>query len=378
MPKDKPPAPSDKPSPERDKPPTLKDIAAAAGVSASTVSLALKSHPGIPEPTRLRVMAAAERMGYQRDANLSRLMSYLRHSHKKRDFPVIAYVANTPQPEFWRVNPYNRQLLKGLTERANQLGYKVEEFWVSDKKGGYRQKSLSRVLRARGIENVIIDPHDDMRYDDFDLKHFAAAATAPYDVTDPPIHRATLYREETVYETFLHLHQQGYRRIGFLTKHIDEADIDLVRPFLAGYLTYQQLLADPENRIPFHANGPGEELDSKSIRNWLEEYRPEVFLFMGGPVMHLLKEYKMKVPDDIAVAYIDWVPEQVPLAGINQRRNRTAAHAIELVDAQFRRNERGYPERAKVVFVKGVWVPGATVPEPAAPAGKRARSRPSR
>ncbi|MEV7012600.1 LacI family DNA-binding transcriptional regulator [Streptosporangium sp. NPDC051022] len=46
---------------------TLRDVAAAAGVSVSTASRALTGSPEISEPTRRRVSRAAESMGYRRN-----------------------------------------------------------------------------------------------------------------------------------------------------------------------------------------------------------------------------------------------------------------------------------------------------------------------
>jgi LacI family transcriptional regulator len=48
----------------------MKDVAAAAGVSATTVSFVINDAPGvkIPEPTRQRVWAAVERLGYRPNA----------------------------------------------------------------------------------------------------------------------------------------------------------------------------------------------------------------------------------------------------------------------------------------------------------------------
>lgn len=48
--------------------PDLKALAIALGLSQSTVSRALRAHPGIPETTRSRVAAAAEAMGYRPNA----------------------------------------------------------------------------------------------------------------------------------------------------------------------------------------------------------------------------------------------------------------------------------------------------------------------
>jgi DNA-binding LacI/PurR family transcriptional regulator len=49
---------------------TGAEVAKAAGVSAATVSYVLNSTPGqtIPEATRARVLEAAARLGYQRNA----------------------------------------------------------------------------------------------------------------------------------------------------------------------------------------------------------------------------------------------------------------------------------------------------------------------
>lgn len=49
----------------RPRQPTLYDVAEAAGVSKSLVSLAVRGQPGVGEATRTRILAAAERLGYR-------------------------------------------------------------------------------------------------------------------------------------------------------------------------------------------------------------------------------------------------------------------------------------------------------------------------
>lgn len=350
---------------EEKKRPTLSLIASKLGVSTSTVSLALKAHHSIPEATRKKVLAMAEEVGYQHDANLSRLMSYLRHSHRRREHPLIAYVTNTPRAAYWRENAYNAQLHEGLIRRADFLGYRIEEFWLSSAKGGYRMNSLPRVLRARGIEAVILDPHLAGGLIDLDMSGFACAAICERDVTDPPIHRATLYREQTVYETLLHLHGVGYRRIGFVARWPEEGQPIDCLPFVSGFLTYQEMQLRPDEHIPCFRSHGEMDWDEKAARKWVLEYRPDLILMLDFRILKTLEGLNLRFPEDIAVAYADWTPEQAPMAGIWQRREHTAAHALELVDAQLRRNEGGYPEVPKVVFVKGEWRPGPTVSEPA-------------
>ena len=52
--------------------PTLADVAAAAGVSLSTASLAFSGNKPVSEPTRARVLAAASSLGYSGPNPLAR------------------------------------------------------------------------------------------------------------------------------------------------------------------------------------------------------------------------------------------------------------------------------------------------------------------
>lgn len=54
---------------------TLKDVAAAAGVSAMTASKAVRNAPGISDATRDRIQAIAREMGYTANASASMLKS---------------------------------------------------------------------------------------------------------------------------------------------------------------------------------------------------------------------------------------------------------------------------------------------------------------
>ena len=61
-----------------------REIAAAAGVSVSAVSLALRNHPKVSPQVRARIHAIAKRMGYHADPRISTLMEHLRAARSQR------------------------------------------------------------------------------------------------------------------------------------------------------------------------------------------------------------------------------------------------------------------------------------------------------
>ena len=72
----------------------MKHVAAAAGVSVMTVSLALRRVPSIPAETRERVLAVAEKLGYRRNPLVAALMADLRGRRR----PAAAQQSKSRQP----------------------------------------------------------------------------------------------------------------------------------------------------------------------------------------------------------------------------------------------------------------------------------------
>src|SRR6187402_3291661 len=136
--------------------PRMKDVAALLGVHPTTVSLALRGHPSIPETTQLRVRRAAEKLGYRPNPLVSALMSHRRAPHLAFRHTTLAFVTSSFPPDEWRKSQTLRDLLGGASERARVRGYKVEEFALfADRMTPPR---FNQVLRSRGILGLIIAP----------------------------------------------------------------------------------------------------------------------------------------------------------------------------------------------------------------------------
>ena len=137
--------------------PTVRQLAELAGVSRTTVSLALRNHPSISLPTRERIRVLADTHGYVLDPLYARLMGQLRVRRADRPTEKLAFLTSWPERDEWYQKAYNdRNYYKGACERAAKLGYEIEVFWA--KEPGMTARRLSKILHTRSIRGVIILP----------------------------------------------------------------------------------------------------------------------------------------------------------------------------------------------------------------------------
>ncbi|HEY8591420.1 MAG TPA: LacI family DNA-binding transcriptional regulator [Sphingomicrobium sp.] len=95
--------------------PTSFDIAALAGVSQPTVSRALSGSSSVSEPTRQRVLEAAERLNYKVDRNASAL--------RRQQARTLALLFFEELPDGSEINPFYLSLLGPMVRRCADRGY---------------------------------------------------------------------------------------------------------------------------------------------------------------------------------------------------------------------------------------------------------------
>lgn len=91
--------------------PTILDIAAAAGVSKSLVSLALRGDAGVSDVTRNRIVGIADQLGYRSNAVARALV-------QGRTATVAAVATEL-------ANPYHSEVIGGVERAADDLGFDV-------------------------------------------------------------------------------------------------------------------------------------------------------------------------------------------------------------------------------------------------------------
>src|SRR5918993_2515885 len=96
--------------------PTSFDIAALAGVSQPTVSRALSGNPSVSEPTRARILAAAEQLNYKVDKNASGL-----RRQQSRTLALLFFEEHSADGAL--INPFYLSMLGPMVRCCAKRGY---------------------------------------------------------------------------------------------------------------------------------------------------------------------------------------------------------------------------------------------------------------
>lgn len=317
---------------------SYQSIANEVGFSKATVSLALNGHPSIPHQTRLKVIEVAEKQGYKIDSNLVRLMSYLRQIKKDKHTSVIALITDSPERSPWKTNAYAAATYTGLRTRAEELGYKLEEFWLNAEKG-LNPRRLEQILTARGIEAVILSPLN-TRSIIMDFSSFSVVNMGRV-VKHPRTHMVDCDRFTAIINYGKALKAKGYRRIGLLLDH--RTNLRTGNQFSGGFLAYQTLYAEKETLLPplFFRH-----YEDSKVRDWINQYKPEVIF-----TSHLgLNETLAADHPRVKMVYLDWEKQQT-VPGINQNREKRGAAAIDMINQLLCQNAVGLPKDIHIFSV---------------------------
>ncbi|WP_278236322.1 LacI family DNA-binding transcriptional regulator [Isoptericola sp. AK164] len=120
--------------------PTLRDVAATAGVSKSLVSLALRGDPGVSESTRDRILAVAEQVGYRPSLSARTL--------KQGRSMLLGVVISSLE------NPYQTEIVASVEDAAEQVGLSVVLAHGSRDRG--RLADRVQQLGDLGVDGLVV------------------------------------------------------------------------------------------------------------------------------------------------------------------------------------------------------------------------------
>lgn len=331
--------------------PKMDDVAAAAGVARSTVSIALRGDPRIPAATRKRIVAVAQELGYRPNPLVAALMTTRRRQRPVGPkHTVLAFVTAHTPPDAWRHYASYRGMLEGAVERAAESGFLLEEFPLHFP--GMTPARFVSMLRARGIHGLLLAPLPGReRRLNLDTSEFAVVGLG-LSVSEPPIERVSNDHFQAIRLAFQRCRAAGRRRIGLVVSR--ETSERLEDRWLAGFVFEQQSIPTSERCQPLLPDRFDEIGDA--LPGWLEQERPDVVLFGNYEAK---RPYRL--PTGIGMVSLDVQEAIGPLTGIFQDDRRIGAIAVDQLVAKLQRGERGPEPPSSLHLVTGIWVPGETL-----------------
>lgn len=373
---------------------TQGDVARAAGVHNTTVSLALRNSPRIPPATRERIRTIARALGYCPDPALQALVAYRNTCRTRRNGEILAYVTNWETPWGWNRLPAEEQHYAAAKRKAAELGYHLEHLWLGE--SGMNRRRLDGVLLHRGIRGVLFAASRAVCEDLSDLNWSRLCAVRIGSFPQlPALHQITVDPVSVVRLAVRQVLFAGYRRIGLVLPHRWDKLTDQVWSAAFHAEQYRCHLKDvlpvlrlqcPVGDQPADAFSPHDAAnDAASLLRWHRQYHPEVVL---GPVPAMLDHLRHSgfvVPGDFAYADLQLREPGPATAGVWVNHGKVGELAVEMLAGQLQQNALGLPAVTTVTSVGGAWCDGASLPanqrgladapaSPSAPVITRARN----
>ena len=270
---------------------TIKDVAALAGISYTTVSHVLNKTRPVSEEVRVKVEAAIKRLDY--------VPSAVARSLKAKTTATIGLLVPNS------LNPYFAELARGIEDYCERNGYRV--ILCNSDDNPDKQRNYLRVLLEKRIDGLIVTSAGG----DSGLAQGLAGVRTPMVIVDRGLEGvdADLVRIDHHYGAYLatrHLLELGHRDIACIG---GPANTSVAQMRLAGF---RQALQEAGVEVPA---GRILESDFSSTGGYraaaqLLESRPPSAIFaandmMGIGVLRAAAERNIRVPSELSVIGFD-------------------------------------------------------------------------
>jgi len=340
--------------------PTLKDVARESGYHITTISLALRKHPSIPEATRQRIHEIATRLGYQKNPVYHALSRFRQEGTVCAPTPRIAYLENFGYGSADNRPPHLQAILDGAKRQAELLGYRLEPLSVGE--DDHDSRSLTKHLRDNQITGIVMGSFAPgfaeiaLNWDEYAVAKIHSRHTEP---------EATVIGNDQLREVrmaFRQLSALGYKRIGLAIGRSDEDACG--HRHTAGYLMEEASLPVPLRvpplLFPYNLNEP---LLSAMLGRWVRRHQVDVVLCNWTNIHSMLEHEGIKVPHEVACASLClFEPVDQGLAGVRPHLGLVGERAVSIVVAQLKSGERGLPDFPSSIYVQSIWQHGPSAP----------------
>jgi len=338
----------------------MGDVAKAAGVSKNTVSLALRGSPRISAETRRRIAEIAETLGYRLNPTVAQLMAQLRQNRSPGYQATLAIINAHKTPDAFARHSTIPYYVHGCRQRARQLGYQLDEFWLHEPDMPVaRWLSIFRARNIRGILIVGLMEHNRLPASLSPLWAEFPTVVTGVRTRDPALSFACSDHHALALEALEKAVTLGYRRPALVL----DAVIDELTEgrFTAGFLTGQSRLIPVKQRTqPFYEVAAAR-LDRGIFAEWLGKNQPDVIFTLYHEVKRWLVDLGLRVPEEIGLIQYEWRADHGEWAGMDQRNDLVGEAAMDMLISMVHHNERGVPDHPRATMIGCHWVDGATV-----------------
>ena len=300
-------------------------------------------------------------MGYVPDPFLSGLAAHRRGRADAKNHGVLAWVNHWENPgrlrRFKEFNAY----WQGASKGATHLGYRLDDIrWDLD----CSPKRFERILLARGIQGVLIPPHNELLdWKDFDWSKFSVIRFG-MSVQNPDSNQVTSDVFRATVMAIKKIHEYGYTRIGLAVN--EEFNQRLGGNFLSAYYYAQNLLKlkpalPPLLTVLKFRDADRMEKQKAPLQQWLARHKPDAMLAADIEMPEMIRRLGYRIPQDIAVAGTSLLDIPVD-AGIDQCSEAIGRIAVEMLVKQINVSERGEPRDPCRILIESRWQDGSSLP----------------
>lgn len=321
-----------------------------------TVSLALRRNSRISLAVRQKIQALARRVGYQPDPEVSRFMTYLRSAKPHQRGAVIGFLHCLGEKSPWRHDPRFAKFHASAAKRCEELGYRLEEFWVSEP--GMTPRRLGGILRTRGIEGVLLTPLlQGGGYAALDFSNLAVVAIG-YSVLKPKVNRVSANHFHATSLALSKIQQHGYAKPGLYIR--DDVDTIYGHQIVAAFRYHEFRFTKGQRLWPSLIS---RSMNEREFISWVNSSQPDVVLGPGAEPLTWLKKAGWSVPGRVGYVNLSWMESEPECAGIALNYEGVASSAVDLLVTHINHRQKGIPASPFSVQIEGNWVEGLSIRE---------------
>jgi LacI family transcriptional regulator len=314
---------------------TMRDVAAAAGVSHQTVSRVINNRPDVADDTRRRVWQVIKELNYQPSAIARSLI-------RQRSFSLGVVTAGLDY-----VGP--SRTLSGITEQAEEMGYTL----VLKELPRFDADSVQPLLNslvARQVDGIIwavSEVGSNRAWLEGQLPDLAAPLVFLTMRERPALSSVSIDNYRGGCLATEHLLEQGYRHVGHISGPLDWWE---ARQRMAGWQESLRRAGRPVADHHWASGNWSAASGARAIGPLLDAYPEMDALFVANDqmalgVLQVACRRGLRVPQDLAVVGFDGIPETAyywpPLTTVYQDLRELGCTAVRELSRAIEAGGRG-------------------------------------